>query len=54
MYIIDNRPIQAKCVASVTNCGLGLQTAMAPTVNSGWQFFTNGKYSTSFNTRYYV
>ena len=38
-----NRPIQAKCVASVTNCGLGLETAMAPTLNRGWQLFTNGK-----------
>ena len=24
-----NGPIQAKCVASVTNCGVGLETAMA-------------------------
>ena len=31
-----NRPSQAKCVASVTNYGLGLETAMAPTVNWGW------------------
>ena len=30
----DNKPIQAKCLASVTNCVLGLETAMAPTVNS--------------------
>ena len=28
-----NRPIQAKCVSSVTNCGLRLDTAMAPTIN---------------------
>ena len=33
-----NRPIQTKCVASVSNCGLGLETAMAPTVNRGWHF----------------
>jgi len=44
-----NRPIQGKCVASVTNCGLGLETAMAPTVNNGWQFITNGKYWKSFS-----
>ena len=34
--------VQAKCVASVTNCGLWLETAMAPTVNRGWHIFTNG------------
>ena len=45
----SNRPIQAKYVASVTNCGLGLQTAMAPTVNMGWQLFTNDKYWKSFS-----
>ena len=33
-FTSDNRPIQVKCVASVTNCGLGLKTAMAPTVNT--------------------
>jgi len=38
-----------ECVASVTNCGLGLETAMAPTVNRGWQLFTNGKYWKSFS-----
>jgi len=41
---IPNRPIQVKCIASVTNCGDGLETAMAPTVNIGWKDFTNGKY----------
>jgi len=38
-----NSPIEAKCVASVTNCGLGLETGMAPIVNRGWQLFTNSK-----------
>ena len=37
-----NRPIQTKCVASVTNCGLGLETAMAPPVNREWHLFTIG------------
>ena len=27
-YIAHNRPIQAKCVASVINCGLGNQSYM--------------------------
>jgi len=30
-----NRLIQKKCVALVTRCSLGLETAMAPTVNRG-------------------
>jgi len=42
-YLVKNRPIQAKCVSSVTNYSLGLETAMAPvfdqemalTVNTG-------------------
>ena len=34
--------LQAECVASVTNCGLWLETAMVPTVNRGWHLFTNG------------
>ena len=33
-----------KCIALVTNCGLRLETAMVPTVNMGWQLFTNDKY----------
>jgi len=49
-----NRPIQAKCVASVTNCGLGLETAMAPTVNMGWQLFTNDKYRKSFSKIFHI
>ena len=32
-----NRLIQTESTASVTDCGLGLETAMAPTVNRGWQ-----------------
>jgi len=44
---VENRPIQAKCVASVTNCGLRLEIAMASTVNKGLQHFTNGKYGKS-------
>ena len=43
-WLLENRPIQAKSVASVTNCGLRLETAMASTVNRGWHLFTNGKY----------
>ena len=39
-----NRQTQAKCVASVIHCGLGLETAIAPIVNRGWQLFTNDKY----------
>ena len=38
---VCNRPIQAKCVASVTNSGLGLETAIVPTVNMGWQLTVN-------------
>jgi len=48
-FIKWNRQIQAKCVASVTNCGLGLETAMMPTVNRGCQLFTNGKYCKLFH-----
>ena len=33
MMINNNRPIQAKCVASVTNCGIGLETAITPAVD---------------------
>jgi len=37
--VIDNRPIQAKCIASVTNCSLGLETSgnsnFSLTVNTG-------------------
>ena len=46
---VSNRPIQAKCVASVTKCGFRLETAMAPTYNRGWQLHTNDKYWTSFS-----
>jgi hypothetical protein len=49
-----NRLIKAKCVASVTNCGLGLETAMAPTVNKGWQLFTNGKYWKSLSKLFHI
>ena len=38
IVICHNRPIQTKYVVSVTNGGLGLETAMAATVNRGWQF----------------
>ena len=34
-----NRLIQAKRIASVTNCGLWLETTVAPTVIRGWQLF---------------
>jgi len=43
------RPIEAKCVASVTNCGLGLETTMASTVNKERQLFINDKYWESFS-----
>ena len=49
-----NRPIQAKCVASVTNCGLGLETPMVPTVNRGWHLFTNDKYWKSFSKLFHI
>ena len=48
------RRIQAKCVASVTNCGLGLETAMAPTVNRGWQLFINDKYMKSSSKIFHI
>jgi len=51
---VSNRPIQAKSVASVTNGGLGLETAMAPTVNKGWQLFTSGKYWKSFSKLFHI
>jgi len=51
---IMNRLIQAKCVASVTNCGLGLATAKVPTGNRGWQLFTNDKYWKSFNKLFHI
>jgi len=49
-----NRPIQTKCVALITNSGLWLETAMAPTVNRGWQLFTNGKYCKSFIKLFHI
>ena len=49
LLIYLNRPKQAKCVATVINCGLGLQTAMAPSVNRGWNIFSNGKYCNYFS-----
>ena len=49
-----NGPIEAKCVASVTNCGLGLETAMASTVNRRWQLFTNGNYWKSFSKLFHI
>ena len=49
-----NKPIEAKYVASVINCGLGLATAMAPIVNRGWQPFTNGKYWKSFSKLFHI
>jgi len=52
--LIYNRLIQAKSVASVTNCGLGLETAMASTVNRGWQVFTNDKYRKSFSKLFHI
>ena len=41
--------IQAKCIASVTNCSLRLETAMVPAVNRRCQLFINGKYGKSFS-----
>ena len=52
--IAHDRPIQVKCVASVTNCGFGLETAMAPTINMGWQIFTNDKYWKSFSKLFHT
>jgi len=52
--VFVNRPIQTKCVASVTNCGLGLETAMAPTLNRGWNLFSNGKYWKSFSKLFHI
>ena len=49
-----NRPIQTKCVASVTNCVLGFETALAPTVNMEWDLFTNGKYWKSFSKLFHI
>ena len=49
-----NRPIQAKCIASFTNCGLELETAMAPTFNIGWQLFTNNKYWKYFSILFHI
>ena len=43
-----NRLIQTESIASVTDCGLRLETAMAPTVNRGWQLLTNSKYRKLF------
>jgi len=54
VFLQVNRPIQVKCIALVTNCGLGLETAMAPTVNREWQLFTNGKYWKSFSKLFHV
>jgi len=51
---ISNRPIQMICIASVTNYSLGLETAMSPTVNSGWQPFTNDKYRKSFSKLFHI
>jgi len=40
------RPIQVKCIASeVTNCDLGLETSMAPTLN-----IEDGNFSLMVNT----
>ena len=52
--VTGNRSIQAKCVASVTNCGLGLEAPMARTVNRGWQLFTNGKYWKYFSKLFHI
>jgi len=52
--LYPNRPIHVKCVTSVTNCGLGLETARAPTVNMGWQLFTINKYWKSFNKLFHI
>jgi hypothetical protein len=49
--IAHNRPIQVKCVASVTKCGPGLERAVAPT---GMAFFTNGKYWKFFRKLFYI
>jgi len=49
VYLLFNRPIQAKCIALVTNSCLELETAMVPIVNRGWQLFTDNKYWKSFS-----
>jgi len=41
---MDNRPSQAKYVASVTNCGRGLETAKAP------MLIWDGNFSLTINT----
>ena len=33
---------------------VGLETAMAPTVNRGWHLFTNGKYLKSFSKLFHI
>ena len=44
-----------KCIASVTSCGLWLlETVIVPTVNMGWQLFTNGKYRISFSKLFHI
>jgi len=48
------RPIQAKYVASATNCSLVLETAMAATVNRGGQLFTNDKYWKYFSELFHI
>jgi len=49
-----NKLIQENCTASVTNCSLGLETATAPTVNMGWQLFTNDKNSRNLSANYFI
>ena len=50
----NNRPIQAKCVASIANCYLELETALVPTVNRGWQLFISDKYWKSFSKLFHI
>jgi len=52
--VLFNRPIQAKCIASVSNYGLVLETAMVPTVNGGWQLFTDSKCGKSFRKLFHI
>ena len=55
MEVINkNRPIQAKCIALIINCGLGLKTAMAPALIRRWQLFTNDKYWKSFSKLFHI
>ena len=54
LSLLLNRPIQAKCVASVTNYGLWLETAMAPTVNRRWHLCANGKRWKSFSKSFII